>query len=273
MSDRIKAIDIIEEPTTGLEHSGQPPLSRPPPSVHITCYAYGGMSSAVLNSWIDLANHLAQRTRYAALRTIREDALISRSRCRATSFFLQDDKDVWIQLDHDIQFDTQDLMRLADLAHKHQAAICMPYSCRALPPRPAHRPKPDSKPLDEEPTLTPISYFASGALAIPRQALENALTILSQDVTPEPFRIQWCSDTMTNSFPTLWMPFAMECSKGREYLSEDYAASARLQLMGIPQLVYQPKVNVQHWGEFNFHLEPAKDQIQPSLRRSIEPNA
>ena len=225
------------------------------PSVHVTCYAYGDMHSAVLTSWIDLANYFAQRTRYAALRTIREDALISRSRCRATKFFLDDDKDVWIQLDHDIQFEHKDLMAMADYAHKHQAAVCMPYSCRALPPRPAHRPKPgEIQPLEDDPSLKPIMFFASGAVAIPREALIKAIRLLETTEMPEPYRIQWCNDEMAGHFPTLWMPFVMECDKGKEYLSEDYAASARLTLAGMPQLVYTPQEPLRHWGDFNFKL-------------------
>lgn len=242
MSERIKSVEVVD-----------PPL----PSVHVTCYAYGDMHSAVLTSWIDLANYFATHKRYAALRMIREDALISRSRCRATQFFLQDDKAVWVQLDHDIQFDPKDLMQMADLAHQHQAVVCMPYSCRSLPPRPAHRPKVDAKPLEEDPSLTPITFFASGAVAIPRQALTDALTILEQEVTPHPYRIEWCNDEMAGMYPTLWMPFVLGCDKGKDYLSEDYAASARLALMGIPQLVYQPKEPLRHWGDFNFKLPNA----------------
>ena len=238
MSNKIKSVDIIEKP----------------PSVHVTCYAYGDMHSAVLTSWIDLANYFAQRTRYAALRTIREDALISRSRCRATKFFLDDDKDVWIQLDHDIQFSTADLMIMADLAHKHQAAVCMPYSCRALPPRPAYRPKPDATPLEDEPSLTPVLFFASGAVAIPRKALEQSLEILATDAVPHPYRIDWANDEMAGMFPTLWLPFLLECDKGKDYLSEDYAASARLTLAGVKQYMYTPQERLRHWGDFNFTL-------------------
>lgn len=240
----IKSIEILDPP----------PQPAGPPSLHITAYAYGGMSSAVLNSWIDLTNTISESKRYASLRTIREDALISRSRCRATKFFIDDDKDVWIQLDHDIQFDPKDLYAIADLAHQRQAAVCIPYSCRALPPRPAHRPKPDAKPLEDNSRLTPVLFFASGAVAIPRAALEHALEHLSSEATPNPYRIDWCDDEMVGKFPTLWMPFALESGKGKEYLSEDYAASARLTLLDIPQLAYQPDSPLRHWGDFNYRL-------------------
>ena len=229
-------------------------IESKPASIHVTCYAYGNMHSAVLTSWIDLANNLAQRKRYAALRTIREDALISRSRCRATQFFLKDDKDVWIQLDHDIQFAIEDIMAIADLAHQYQAAVCIPYSCRSFPPRPALRAKPDAEPLPENPRLKPVTYFASGCVAIPKQALLDALLVLQQEVTPEPFRITHCDDDMVGKFPTLWMPFAFKTDLGTEYLSEDYAASARLSLMEIPQLAYSPTYPLRHWGDIDYRL-------------------
>lgn len=246
MASPIKSIEILD-PTT-IEGG------TPEPSLHITAYAYGDLKSSVLHSWIDLSSHLSTSKRPASLRTIREDALISRSRCRATQFFLLDDKDVWLQLDHDIQFDTKDLLAIANLSHLHQAAVCIPYSCRSLPPRPAHRPKPDAQPLEDNPSLTPITFFASGAVAIPKPALQQALQILEQDVTPHPYRIEWCQDEMVGKFPTLWMPFVAETAKGKEYLSEDYAASARLALMDVPQLAYTPDTPLQHWGDFNFKL-------------------
>lgn len=252
---RIKSIELITDDI--LEQAQK---NNRPPSVHVTCYAYGGMSSAVLTSWIDLASHFSKGSRVATIRTIREDALISRSRSRATALFLADNKDVWIQLDHDIQFSVEDLMAIADLSHKHQACVCIPYSCRALPPRPAHRFRTDFVPLTEEPSLTPITMFASGAVAIPRQALSDALDLLSKQDVPYPYRVEWCDDELTSKhgagkFPTLWMPFVMDIEgKGKDYLSEDYAASARLSITGIPQYAYTPKTPLQHWGEFNFRL-------------------
>ena len=132
------------------------------PSIHITAYCYGDLKSSVLTSWVDLAAKLTSDKTKAELRIIREDALISRSRCRATQFFLQSTSDVWIQLDHDIQFDINDVLRAARLAHSLQAAVQIPYSCRSLPPRPAHRPKPDAQSLEDNPDLTPVLLFASG---------------------------------------------------------------------------------------------------------------
>jgi hypothetical protein len=225
------------------------------PSIHVTAYAYGDIRSAVLTSWIDLAAKFgASPSLRGQLRIIREDALISRSRCRATTYFLQSELDVWVQIDHDIQFAMDDILQAAHIAHERQAIVQIPYPCRALPPRAAHRPKPDAKPLQDDPTLTPILFFASGCLAIPRKALVDAIDRLSDPNTPEPFRIRHAADNMVGSMPTLWMPFALESSAGLEYLSEDYAAAARLSLCDVPQYTMQPQTPLQHWGDFNYTL-------------------
>ena len=149
------------------------------PSIHVSLYAYGGISAACLMSWVDLTATFARSDRQTDLRTIREDALISRSRCRATKWFLDSGKDVWVQIDHDVEFAAADIVRMAELAHQHQATVCIPYPCRTLPPRPALRPKAEhlqalkfqTANAESASELVPIQMFASGCLAIPRKRL------------------------------------------------------------------------------------------------------
>lgn len=234
------------------------------PSIHVSLYAYGGVSAACLMSWISMASTLATSPRIADIRTIREDALISRSRCRATKYFLDSGRDVWLQVDHDIEFDPADLLRIADIAHETQATVCIPYSCRNLPPRPALRPKADH--LDAlrlqlaqdpaAPETVPITLFASGCLAIPRNALTSTLERLADPSVPQPHRIDWCKDSQVPEFPTLWMPFATETKADcLEYLSEDYAAAVRLSLCGVQHLAYKPAKPLWHWGEYPYGFQ------------------
>lgn len=206
-------------------------------------------------SWIGMAAELARSDVRADLRIVREDALISRSRCRATKWFLDSGADVWIQVDHDIEFEAADLLELARIAHARQAVVCIPYSCRALPPRPALRPKIGALPLAEDPRLTPITLFASGCVAIPREALLHTIETLASENLP--LQIQHCDDTLTGGkIPTLWMPFAAQVGTSLEYLSEDYAASYRFAACGIEQLIFEPDKPLAHWGEFPFKLPP-----------------
>jgi len=242
------------------------------PSLHITGYFYGDIHASCLMSWIDLSSNLARSSRVAQLRSIREDALISRSRCRATKQFLDSGLDVWIQIDHDIQFDVKDIFKAAQLAHDLDAVVQIPYPCRALPPRPAHRPKVDAKPIANRSELTPITFFASGCVCIPKKALERTLGLLdaeNQDNqnnigVPSEFLITWCNDGMVEMMPTLWMPFALSAGHGSEYLSEDYAASARFSICDVPQYVIEPSTPLNHWGDFPFTLSRSESENSKS---------
>jgi hypothetical protein len=235
------------------------------PSIHVSLYAYGGISSSCLMSWVGLAATFATSDRQTDLRTIREDALISRSRCRATKWFLDSGKDVWVQVDHDIEFDPQDIIRMAELAHEHQATVCIPYPCRTVPLRPALRPKAEHLQAlkhqisDAEcaAELVPITMFASGCLAIPRKCLIATLDALGGSGVQYPYKIDWCDDVRVERFPTLWMPFAMESRPGKlEYLSEDYAAAARMTLAGVQHFSMKPKMQLNHWGEYPYSFKP-----------------
>lgn len=243
----------------------QPAQTGTRPSIHFSMYAYGGMSSACIMSWVDLTAKFAWSDRQTDLRTIREDALISRSRCRATKWFLDSGKDVWIQLDHDIEFDASDIIHMAELAHEHQATVCIPYPCRTVPPRPALRPKAEHlqalkhQVSDAEcaAELVPITMFASGCLAIPRKCLIATLDALGGSGVQYPYKIDWCDDVRVERFPTLWMPFAMESRPGKlEYLSEDYAAAARMTLAGVQHFSMKPKMQLNHWGEYPYSFKP-----------------
>jgi hypothetical protein len=216
-------------------------------------------------SWVDLTAKFSWSDRQTDLRTIREDALISRSRCRATKWFLDSGKDVWIQLDHDIEFDASDIIHMAELAHEHQATVCIPYPCRTVPPRPALRPKAEHlqalkhQVSDAEcaAELVPITMFASGCLAIPRKCLIATLDALGGPGVQYPYKIDWCDDVRVERFPTLWMPFAMESRPGKlEYLSEDYAAAVRMTLAGVQHFSMKPKMQLNHWGEYPYSFKP-----------------
>jgi len=251
-----------EQPTSQPQ---EPTQAGTRPSIHFSMYAYGGISSACVMSWVDLTAKFAWSDRQTDLRTIREDALISRSRCRATKWFLDSGKDVWIQLDHDIEFDASDIIHMAELAHEHQATVCIPYSCRSLPARPALRPKGEHlqalkhQLMDAEcaAELVPITMFASGCLAIPRKCLIATLDALGGSGVQYPYKIDWCEDVKVERFPTLWMPFAMESRPGKlEYLSEDYAAAVRMTLAGVQHFAMKPKTQLNHWGEYPYSFKP-----------------
>lgn len=232
------------------------------PSVYITLYAYGDIKADCLTSHIDTIAHITtalRNKRAVKWSAIREDALICRSRSRALSGFMASGLDVWLQLDHDIQYNPEDLFTLADIAHSHRKPVCVPYSKRALPPVPAIRTIP-SKPLPPagSDTITEINAFATGFLAIPRYCLEDAIPTLLDPGMTHPLRIYDCQDVghgvFAPSFPSLFQPFPIDSSPGRyEYLSEDYAASVRLKACGHEPYAWSKPI-LGHVSNFAFKL-------------------
>lgn len=224
----------------------------------ITVYSWGGMPSKVPGSYIDLAAYIVQNKKEVAFHTISDDALISRSRCRSTKRAMDSKCDVWVQLDHDIEFKAEDIFRMAELAVENDAAVCIPYSCRALPPQAAVRQKP-GHPITHvgEDKLVPITFFASGCVAIPMSCIEETIRACSGDV-PSEIKVVECADSEVDSFPTLWKPLVAESKDGLyEYLSEDYSASLRMTFAGVPQLAWL-KPQIKHWGECGYFLPTAK---------------
>lgn len=241
----------------------------------ITTYCYGGMPGAVLNSYIGLANYISVNRKKVCMHTIREDALISRSRCRSTTRFLNTPCDVWVQLDHDIEFEPEDLFRLAEIALEKNAAVCVPYPCRALPPRCALRPNGDGViefvGMDE---VQSIQFCASGFMAVPRKVIEETISLCKTDAVPPEFRVYDCVDSGLSDvpqFPSLWHPMVIEVKPGeREYLSEDYSGCARMVIAGFEQYAWKKPV-LKHWGEMPFKM-PTKDEIKPAPSLIITSN-
>lgn len=229
----------------------------------VTVYSYGGIPPKCLGSHLDFAADTVINSRQVMPCNIDGDALISRSRCRSTKLALDSGCDVWVQIDHDIQFTSDDLFGLAELALANDAAICVPYSGRGKPERAVVRPHPDHPithvGINE---LVPVTFVASGFLAIPVSCVRETIEVCSkQDVPPE-FLVQWCSDDHVSEFPTLWKPLVTETKPGKlEYLSEDYSASARMRLAGIPQLAWL-KPQLFHWGDYAYTLPLSTSEIK-----------
>ena len=227
--------------------------------IHLTIYAYGGVAGACINSIIELANLISHRNMKCLIRSVREDALISRSRSRETAVAISSGADVWFQLDHDLSFDAEDVITTCELAMEHKAAVCGVYSCRSTPPRSALRPVHD-EPIKKigANELIPITFFASGFVAIPIKSIVDTVAVCETDVVPPEYRVQWVTDGPTKSFkaqyPTLWKPMTYQRSDGSyEYLSEDYSASARLRLAGVDQLAWTKPI-LKHWGECGYSM-------------------
>lgn len=255
------------------------PPSRPTVTICLTLYAYGDLRADTFPNHMELITSIVAQRHPVQWFTIREDALISRSRCRATRQFIDSDCDVWLQLDHDLGgWTPQDLFDLCHHAHTSGSPVQIPYSKRGLPPAPAHRPHPQA-PLPGPGTdaLTQILMFASGCVAIPRRALDTTLAVCRSLPAGHPLRVQdpydsWLDATM----PTLWHPAVLPTgtdpvtdTERLEYLSEDYSASARFIVANIPLLAFS-RPTLLHYGIHGYSLAappatpPAGPQPSPS---------
>lgn len=228
-------------------------------NIHTTVYAYGGVSGACINSQMAFTQYVEKHKIPCITRTVREDALISRSRSRETAVAVASGADVWMQIDHDISFDPEDVIEMCKRALDMKAAVCGVYSCRSLPPRCALRPigsKPITKVGVDE--MVPITFFASGFVAIPMESIIKTISLCEGPDVPTEYKIEWVVDDASKSFksqyPTLWKPMSFQReNKSYEYLSEDYSASARLRLAGVDQYAWlKPKLS--HWGEFPYRM-------------------
>jgi hypothetical protein len=222
--------------------------------VTIALFAYGGISSECLLCHMDLLAGIIKGNLPVKMFTIREDALISRSRCRATGQFLRDPdhSDVLIMLDHDIEFKAADIFALAQLAHTQQAVVGIPYAKRKFGAGSAGRPH--IVPPVSQPTLAQVQYLGAGCIAVPRGTIET--TVAHCKGLQAPLGVSWCEDSIS-PFWTLWHPFVLDS----EYLSEDYAFCERARAAGVPILAWLgPKLT--HWGVYGFKLmEPELAQI------------
>ncbi len=80
--------DLIKDPFIHAQQPNsvvqEPTKAGTRPSIHVSMYAYGGISAACMMSWVDLTATFARSDRQTDLRTIREDALSHSTRHTAT---------------------------------------------------------------------------------------------------------------------------------------------------------------------------------------------
>ena len=134
----------------------------------ITLFSYGGvvgeLLDCVFNEFLKCTNERGIQVAYGSLS---EDALISRSRSRSLSSFLsQSQGDVCFMLDHDIVFESGDLLRTAEKAHRTGAIVGGVYSKRSPDAGIAQRIGSREGAANAPAGLLPAEYVSGGFLAI-----------------------------------------------------------------------------------------------------------
>ena len=145
----------------------------------IAVFSYGGIEGPTLDSYVN-EMLFAQRKGIPLLQTrVHGDALISRSRSKALSGFLNLDPataNVFFMLDHDLEWDEGDILATCAKAHERQAIVGGIYSCRGF--NMGH----SGRFAKEEVTIKPgaavlheAEFIGGGFVAIPRIVAEEVL--------------------------------------------------------------------------------------------------
>ena len=224
---------------------------------HIALFSYGGVQGHTFDCVLDELAKFTGKDEAFFSRPI-DDALISRSRSKMASQFLDGPCDVLFMLDHDIGFATGDLIATCRKALETAALVGGLYALKAFG-------KGFSSRLAEKrgevaigtDALLRATYLASGFVAIPRAALEKMVDKLPS--AAEPFKLSRCTHAPEELFYDFFRPIVTPSTlmEGKlEYLSEDWAFSARAAHCGVESFVYL-KPRLRHHGDFGFSVQDA----------------
>jgi SAM-dependent methyltransferase len=159
------------------------------------------------------------------------DALIDRARAKAVSnWFRNETTDVFLMIDDDIVFKSEDAARVVSLARAKRTIACGAYpvgggehmASRGWPGQELHW-GPQHKPLE-------IRWPATGFMAVHRDVVEA----LVKDET-------LCYPTQPDAFWPIFQPFVL----GDNYLSEDYAFGERARRLGFATWM-DPRIILHH---------------------------
>ena len=240
----------------------------------IAVFSYGGIEGPTLDSYVN-EMLFAQRKGIPLLQTrVHGDALISRSRSKALSGFLNLDPataNVFFMLDHDLEWDEGDILATCAKAHECQAIVGGIYSCRGFNMGHSGRfakegvvMKPGADVLHE------AEFIGGGFVAIPRIVAEEVLKkglsdVKVSDTSDAGTRnldtaLHECIYTDATSFYDFFRPVVVPgtlnpSDKRHEYLSEDWSFNwrARAAAPSRPQYLWSAPV-LRHWGSHGYTM-------------------
>lgn len=149
------------------------------------------------------------------------DALIDRARAKAvSSWYLNEQEDVFLMIDDDIVFRAEDAMRVVALAREKRSIACAAYPV-ADGGHLASRAWPGTL-LEFGSMYEPreIRWPATGFMAVHRDVIKALVESLGEPCYPE----------QPDRFWPMFTPFKL----GPDYLSEDYAFGQRALDLGFP---------------------------------------
>lgn len=208
--------------------------------IQMALFSYKGVCGETVDSLIHEIAFASARGHEIQYGRVGEDALISRSRSRCASRFLDaSNADVLLMLDHDIAWEPGDATRMCESAVERRAFVAGLYSCRGFGKGVASRLAASGPVTIGETGMLPATYLAAGFLAISRAALAR--------VQADEFQIV--------GIGKLRAYFAPMIVDG-EYLSEDWSSSSRATAAGVPLFV-DSRARLRHIGEYAYVVPDA----------------
>ena len=235
----------------------------------LTPFSYGGMNEHTAESYGSELIHLTLKKIPLTRHPVFGDALISRSRSRAMTEFLKSDCDVMFMFDHDLEWDTGDLLATADMAHLKKSIVGGMYSMRGKNQGCAGRLKGEKVTVHiGRDVLHEAEFVPGGFTAIPRVVVEEVLkacTLAEGTALPSKMIVTECLDYVPfyDFFRCVTVPSELVDGKN-EYLSEEWAFGARARFANgsRKQYLWSKPVLVHH-GSYGFRMAEAAQPVAP----------
>lgn len=235
--------------------------------IALALFSYGGIEGELLDCLMAemfRAQHEKVELLYSR---IHGDALISRSRSKAMSAFLDSKADIFFQLDHDLQWDVGDILATCAQAHEKKCVVGGMYSNRAEGKGFSGRLiKAENIKLGAD-AFVDAQYIGAGFTAYPRLVIEEVLKngLDSRDPNITLTKCSYLDSTST--FYDFFRPVVVRNKEMNieEFLSEDWSFNWRVRQANParPQL-YWAKPMLLHWGRAPFSMVQSQKPIAPT---------
>lgn len=232
----------------------------------IALFSYGGIEGQTFDSLQEELLWAKEKGASVLFSRVHGDALISRSRSKALSAFLEKtDANVFFMLDHDLEWTTGEILETCAKAHERQAITGGFYSCRGFGMGMSSRLKSERATVKMgADALHDAEYIGGGFCAIPRQVAEEVLKYgldcYDDHMTPEHSNaaINACIYTDGTKFYDFFRPVVVPSTmepNAHEYLSEDWSFNwrARQANPNRPQYLWSKPV-LRHWGTHGYMM-------------------
>lgn len=220
-------------------------------NVLLALFSYGGVHEVTVDCLIRELFHAGDKVSMTYTR-ISGDALISRSRSKVASMFLEmvPQQDVLFMLDHDIEFSVGDVIKTCQKAAEVNAIVGGMYSKRAFGMGFGSRfaASEDGRAVPGEDRLVAAEFVAAGFCAFPRSVLEAVRNSATTHL---------CADSATETFWDFFRPFTAPnpLLPGHSlYLSEDWAMTTRAAAAGHPSFIYMLPRLIHH-GDHGYTVQ------------------